>query len=188
VMKQKGVSDPAQLDPTERFAYHDAVSGLLRGDNGIGIDQAVALTQLAVKNGKVTILDDGRVKIGDARPVYISQEGLNALAILRQREKPAAGTGTTTRTNPFQEGRRASPAERENAADAAQRVEGRRAASAARNLSRKSAEFNRLKESLGADYEDDMTLADMRKALRDRTARNARIEMETGGFQVRPLE
>lgn len=167
--KALGKKDMDGVDPADRTDYRDAVGGILRGDNGIAAEDAVDIAKLAVKTGKIKRLDDGRYEVNGARPVYMSPESLQAIARIRQRTNPKPKTEEVK--NPFstRQQRGSSPGEMGDASVRAEEVQERRGGPGNRRGNiRNAAEFERLKNSLGESYKDGMSLAQMRKSLRDR--------------------
>ncbi|EIZ87144.1 phage-related minor tail protein [Methylobacterium sp. GXF4] len=170
------LSDAQQTDASD---YGSAVTGLLRGDNALTPKRAADIAKLAVKTGKIEVLDNGAYSINGSDPVYMPPQAIAALARIRQRNKPAA-PATTTVPNPMRQDaeNQYTPNEMDDIRSAADRRQARQSEAPARRTRDKSAEYQRLKDQMGdAMYarvqkqfnksDDTVPLAMMRKIVRE---------------------
>ncbi|MBP33233.1 hypothetical protein [Methylobacterium sp.] len=177
-----GVKEGASLNDaqeTDAADYGTAVTGILRGDNSLTAKRAADIAKLAVKTGKIEVLDNGAYSINGSDPVYMPPQAIAALARLRQRNKPPAPAAKAV-SNPMKPDaeNEYTPNELDDLRAAADRRQARQNAAPARRSRDKAAEYQSLKEQMGdAMYaraqkqynktDDTVPLAMMRKIVRE---------------------
>ena len=177
-----GVKEGASLSDaqeTDAADYGTAVTGILRGDNSLTAKRAADIAKLAVKTGKIEVLDNGAYSINGSDPVYMPPQAIAALARLRQRNKPPAPAAKAV-SNPMKPDaeNEYTPNELDDLRAAADRRQARQNAAPARRSRDKSAEYQTLKDQMGdAMYarvqkqynktDDTVPLAMMRKIVRE---------------------
>ena len=131
--------------PDEQMAdvsdMQTAVRDILRGDNGLSAAQAVNMVRLAVKSNKITRNDDGSYSINGGQSIFLSDRAFKAIARAAARANPKPQAASATTQNPFE-----GPRGNDNPA------------------------YARMRDQLGNGYQTGMTMAQMRRALRDRGA------------------
>lgn len=176
-----GVKEGAQLSDTQETDasdYGTAVTGILRGDNALTPKRAADIAKLAVKTGKIEVLDNGAYSINGSDPVYMPPQAIAALARLRQRNQPKQQP--TTVPNPMKPDAENTytPTELDDIRASADRRVARESAAPARRSRNKSAEYNNLREQMGDEMyarvqkqlnktDDTVPLAMMRRIVRE---------------------
>lgn len=177
-----GVKEGATLSDaqeTDSSDYGTAITGILRGDNALTPKRAADIAKLAVKSGKIELLDNGAYSINGSDPVYMPPQAVAALARLRQRNKPPAPAASTV-PNPMKPDAENTytPNELDDLRASADRRAAREAGRPARRSRDKSAEYDSLRKEMGEDMyarvqkqlnksDDTVPLAMMRRIVRE---------------------